>query len=103
MRVIALLAVYNEARFIRGCLEHLLAENVAVYVLDNDSTDGTAAIVREYLRRGVLAIERLPRDGVFSLTAQLRRKEQLAATLDADWFMHVDADEVHHTADGRTL
>jgi hypothetical protein len=74
-----------------------------VYVLDNDSTDGTAEIVREYLRHGVLAIERLPRHGVFSLTAQLRRKEQLAASLDADWFMHVDADEVHHTVDGLTL
>lgn len=29
-----------------------------------------------------------------AVSAQLERKERLAATLEADWFVHVDADEV---------
>lgn len=37
----------------------------------------------------------MPRAGVFDLSAIMARKEQLAATLEADWFMHVDADEFH--------
>jgi glycosyltransferase involved in cell wall biosynthesis len=95
MRVVAVLAVRNEARFIRGCIEHLAAENVEVYVIDNESTDDTRAIVQEYVGSCVIGVETLPYAGVFSLRAQLRRKEALCATIDADWFMHVDADEIH--------
>jgi hypothetical protein len=31
---------------------------------------------------------------MFSLVPQLQRKEELAQTLDADWFMHADLDEI---------
>lgn len=103
MRVVAILAAYNEERFIQGCLEHLFGQGVEVYLIDNESTDATAAIARGYLGRGLVGIETLERDGIFSLRRQLRRKEQLYASLDADWFMHVDADEVHVAPDGVTL
>jgi Glycosyl transferase family 2 len=95
MRVIALLATYNEERFIAGCLEHLFRQGVTVYLIDNCSTDRTLSLARRYLDRGLIAVETLPRHGSFSLRSQLERKEQLASTLDGDWFMHVDADEIH--------
>ena len=47
-----------------------------------------------FLGRGLVGIETLPRSGFFSLRQQLARKEALAATLDADWFLHVDADQI---------
>ncbi len=95
MRVVALLAIYNEERFIAGCLEHLIGQGVEVYLIDNQSTDASLTIAEQYRGRGLIDIETLPRTGgVFSLVTQLKRKEQLAATLDADWFMHVDADEI---------
>jgi Glycosyl transferase family 2 len=94
MRVIALLATYNEERFIAGCIEHLSRQGVEVYLIDNDSTDQTVAIAGRYLNRGLVGVETLPREGAFSLRAILNRKEEIAAALDADWFMHVDADEI---------
>jgi glycosyltransferase involved in cell wall biosynthesis len=94
LRVVALLSTFNEERFVGGCIEHLAGQGVDVYLLDNDSTDATIARAEPYLGRGLIGIERLPRDGAFSLVSILERKEELAATLDADWFMHHDADEI---------
>jgi glycosyltransferase involved in cell wall biosynthesis len=94
MRAVALLSTYNEERFIAGCLEHLTRQGLEVYLIDNESTDGTVAIAERYVGRGLIGIERLPRDGVFRLRQQLARKEALAATLDADWFVHVDTDQI---------
>jgi glycosyltransferase involved in cell wall biosynthesis len=94
MRVIALLTVHNEERFIGNCLDHLLRQGVEAYLIDHGSTDATAAIARRYLHHGLVGMETMPHDGVFSLCHQLERKEELASRLSADWFMHADADEV---------
>ena len=95
LRVVALLATYNEERFIEGCLEHLVRNGVEIYLLDNDSTDDTLGIAQRYLGRGLIGIEQIPRHGVFSLRALLEREQQLGDELDADWFIHIDADERH--------
>ncbi|MBI3997803.1 MAG: glycosyltransferase [Armatimonadetes bacterium] len=95
MRVVALLATYNEERFITGCLDHLFHQGVEVYLLDNCSTDGTRAIAERHLGRGVIGIETFPRYGTLDLRAILEREEHLAATLPGAWMMHVDADERH--------
>lgn len=94
MRAVALLATHNEERFIGGCLDHLIAQGVEVYLLDNSSTDRTVQIAERYLGRGLIEIETLPRFGVYSWRPILDRKVELAAMLDADWFLHVDADEI---------
>jgi len=95
MRVVAILATFNELRFIDVCLQHLIAQGLDVYLIDNESTDGTLARAEKYLDRGLIGIESFPRSrGVYQWGAILNRKEHLAATLDADWFMHVDADEI---------
>jgi hypothetical protein len=94
MRVIAILATYNEERFVAGCLENLIRQGLQVYLIDNDSTDSTVTIAERYRGSGLIGIERLPRAGVFSLRQQLARKEMLSATLDANWFIHVDADQI---------
>jgi glycosyltransferase involved in cell wall biosynthesis len=93
VRAIALLATYNEERFIGACLEHLVSHGLSVYLIDNESIDRTREIAATYLGRGLLGIEELPRDGVYRWGAILRRKEELATELEADWFVHVDADE----------
>jgi hypothetical protein len=94
MRVLALIATYNEERFIGGCLEHLFSQGVEAYLCDNQSTDGTVAIASRYLGAGLRGIEHLPRDGTFRWRQILQRKEALAAELEADWYLHLDADEV---------
>ena len=96
VRVVAILAAYNEERFIRGCIENLVSQGVDVYLIDNSSIDRTVEIARDYLGYGLIGIETFPRgEGVYKWQQILKRKEELAATLDADWFMHVDADEIH--------
>lgn len=94
MRVLAIIATYNEERFIGGCLEHLFSHGVEAYLCDNQSTDGTVAIAERYLGAGLRGIERIPRDGTYRWRQILRRKEALAAELEADWFLHLDPDEV---------
>src|SRR4029450_4028264 len=39
VRIVALIAAYNEARFIGGCLDHLHEQGVETYLCDNGSTD----------------------------------------------------------------
>jgi Glycosyl transferase family 2 len=95
VRVVAILAAYNEERFIAGCLEHLFRQGVEAYLIDNCSTDRTVEIAERYLQRGLIGIETFPRDdGVYRWRGILERKEELAATLEADWFMHADPDEI---------
>jgi len=94
VRVVALLAAYNEERFVGGCIEHLASHGVETYLIDNESTDATVEIAERYRGRGLVGRETFPRDGAYRWRRLLRRKAELAATLDADWFVHVDADEI---------
>jgi len=93
-RVVAIIATWNEERFIGGCLEHLFANGIEAYLCDNESTDRTVEIARSHLGRGLRGIETLPRDGTYRWRKILARKQQLAAELDADWLLHLDADEI---------
>lgn len=100
-RVIAILAAYNEEDIIAQVVAHLIEEGVSVYFLDNESTDGTVKAVKPFLGKGLLRIERFsgsaPADqaqtATFAWERILRRKEELSRELDADWFIHQDADE----------
>lgn len=95
MRIVALLAAYNEERFIGNCIRHLADHGVLTYLIDNESVDRTVEIAESYKGRGLIGLETLPRKGgVHKWHNILRRKEELAVSLDADWFIHVDPDEI---------
>jgi glycosyltransferase involved in cell wall biosynthesis len=111
-RVIALVAAYNEADIIGQVIGDLIAQGVDVYLLDHGSTDATIAEAERHLGRGLVGVERFPEesgfpaaDGArFAWRSLLRRKEQLARTLDASWFLHQDADELREAPwDGVSL
>jgi glycosyltransferase involved in cell wall biosynthesis len=93
LRVVALLATHNEERFVGGCLDHLVAHGIETYLIDNESTDRTVEIAERYVGRGLIGVETFPRTGVYSWRPLLDRKAEVAATLEADWFLHMDADE----------
>lgn len=93
-RVVAILATYNERRFIAGCLEHLREQGVETYLVDNCSTDETVAIAERFRGRGLIGVETFPRNGIYDWRSLLRRKESLAAEIEADWLIHLDADEL---------
>ncbi len=104
MRIVALLAARNEALYLERCLAHLHSQGVETCVIDNGSTDATEAIARSFVGRGVFRIDSLPYKGFFDLVEQLQCKERLAREIGADWFIHVDADEIREApAPWRTL
>jgi glycosyltransferase involved in cell wall biosynthesis len=110
VRVIAILAAYNEEDIIAQVVANLIGEGVLVYLIDDHSTDGTVTAVQPYLGKGLIGVESMPsvageeNDGRFHWERVLRRKESLALELDADWFIHHDADEFRESPwPGRTL
>lgn len=102
-RVVAIIAAYNEADIIARVVADLIDQGASVYFLDDGSTDGTAAAVQPFVGHGVLAIEPLhcgaptaaPR--TFDWEGILRRKAEVAREIDADWFIHHDADELRES------
>ena len=94
MRILALLATYNEQRYIAACLEHYIQQGVDVYLIDNESTDDTLRLATAFLGHGLVGIETMPRAGAYPWKAILERKAALSAELDANWFMHADPDEI---------
>ena len=60
VRVVALLATYNEERFLDACVENLASQGVDVYVIDNESTDRTLERANAHLGAGVIGIESVP-------------------------------------------
>jgi glycosyltransferase involved in cell wall biosynthesis len=104
VKIVAIVQTFNEQRFIGGCLDHLAEQGISAYLVDNESTDETVAIAERRLGRNLIGIETLPREGNYSQRKQLARKQELAQTLDGDWFMHVDADELRvATEPGQSL
>jgi glycosyltransferase involved in cell wall biosynthesis len=94
MRIVALLAARNEELYLERCLRHLVSQGIEVCVIDNESTDRTREIAEGFLGRGVCQIETYPFPGYQDLIGILKFKEKLAAAIDADWFIHHDADEI---------
>src|SRR4030066_1080142 len=94
MRVAALLTVRNEELYLAHCLEHLMSQGIETCLIDNDSTDRTLEIARKFLGRGVFRIEHFPFRGYYKWQNCLLDKERLAIEIDADWFIHHDADEI---------
>jgi hypothetical protein len=99
LSAVALIAAYNEADVIEPVVRDLIANGLSVYFIDDGSTDATVRLVEPFVGHGVLAIERVnggPEQDAsrqFAWERLLRRKAQLASELDADWFLHHDADE----------
>lgn len=97
--VVAIIAVYNEADIFESVVRDLVEQGIQVYVIDDASTDGTLAIARSFLGRGVIGVEEAAvalgglTPGEFAWERLLLRKAELADQLHADWFIHHDADE----------
>ncbi|MGL5082747.1 MAG: glycosyltransferase [Microcoleaceae cyanobacterium] len=93
-KVIALLTVRNEEMYLDRCLNHLYNEGIETCLIDNSSSDCTLEIAQSFFNRGVIRIEHFPFDGKFELQKICRNEERLAREINADWFMHHDADEI---------
>lgn len=94
LRIVALLTIRNEQMYLARCLEHLYEQGIETCLIDNGSTDNSLKIAETFRNRGVFQIEHLPFNGTFELEKVLLNEEKLAQQIDADWFIHHDADEI---------
>jgi hypothetical protein len=98
MIVTAVLAIRNEEAYLANCLRHLVRNGINFAIIDNGSSDASAEI---YRRREFAAylfdVKELPFLGTFSLADQLRHKMTIVDTINADWVIHLDADEIMHS------
>jgi len=105
LRILAFIAVRDESDYLPCTLAHLAAEGIGVVILDHGSGAAARAQLEGLREAGLVhSIVDLPYLGHFDLTAQLEAKERLIAACDADWVMHLDADEMPHSpCEGETL
>src|SRR2546423_10211617 len=95
MKIIGILATYNEQWFVENCIRNLMSQGASIYLIDNESTDATIQVALEAAGDALVGMESFPRDGIYPWETILKRKEQIANQMHADWCMHVDADEIH--------
>jgi glycosyltransferase involved in cell wall biosynthesis len=98
MLIVAILAIRNEEGYLPNCLTYLMRNGISFAVIDNGSTDSSQSIVhRNEFRSGLVKYELLPFCGDFDWEAILAAKARVAETLDADWVIHHDCDEMMHS------
>jgi hypothetical protein len=94
----AILAIRNEEAYLANCLRHLVRNGIRFAIIDNGSTDSSAAIYgRHEFAASLVDVQELPFSGVFSLEEQLCRKKMIVDAIDTDWVIHLDADEMMHS------
>lgn len=92
--ICAVIAVRNEYAYLSILLPVLAEQNIDVVIIDNDSTDSSDNLYQNHIDNSVIAVEKLPYDGQFSLSDQLKKKEEIYNRLEYDWLVHHDADEI---------
>jgi glycosyltransferase involved in cell wall biosynthesis len=105
MRIVAVLVVRNERPYLGNCLSHLIDNGLDFVIVDNDSSDGTAALLRqEPFARHMVGYQHVPYAGVFDWAGLLQAREAAARAVEADWVLFVSADEIMHSyVAGETL
>jgi Glycosyl transferase family 2 len=94
VKIVAILAVRNEHIYLTNTLRNLIEDGIYFALLDNNSTDQTREIVlRDEFRSHLVAFKDIAFDGTFDLARQLSEKMALMQSIEADWFLHHDADE----------
>lgn len=101
LSIVAIISAHNEGDVIYHVIGDLVQQGIKVYLLDHCSVDDTVAQASRWLGKGLISIETFPDAAGYPVrnkdkyvwTDILRRKEELATTLGADWYIHHDADE----------
>ena len=93
--VTAIIVTRNDAPYLPGCLSQLIAGGLDYVVIDNESEDETADILRRpEFRAHLRAHHRRPYPGHYAWSELLAFREEVARKLDSEWVLFVDTDEV---------
>ena len=105
LEVVALIAVRGDGEYVANALRHLVENQITYAIIDNGMDEtGRAVLARREFRRDLVDVVDLPYDGAFDLRKQILTKQKLADEITADWFIHLDVDEIMHSyVDGESL
>lgn len=92
-RILALLAFYNEARFLPGYLDNVAPRVDGIIALDDGSTDDSAVIVRRHPKVLELLSNPVTSPHEWNENANQKRLIRAAGRHNPDWLLVVDADE----------
>ena len=93
LRIAALVPVYNAERYLRECLDSILAQtlpDISVLCCDDGSTDGSRRILEEYAAR-TPRVQFVTQENRGVAAARNRLMDELPADIDA--FAFVDSDD----------
>lgn len=93
MKVIAVIAIRNEEKYLEVTLQHLVDGGIRLAIINNGSEDRSLEILKRF-DQFIDHYEYLPYHGSFDMTKQIESKSKVIQKLDADWIIHHDADEV---------
>lgn len=94
MRLAMTLMVRDEADIVGAMLDHHLGQGVdTIIVTDNGSVDGTAEILADYERRGLIELRHDPVHRKQQSPTVTRMARDAAVEHGADWVINADADE----------
>lgn len=93
MRCVAIIVVRNGASYIKNCLNYLFSNGIEVAIIDHESNDGTYELCESFKDDGLCYLGKMPYDGFFSLSDQLKEKQKILANINTDWVIHQDVDE----------
>ena len=97
-RILCVMQLHNEARYLEGCLAHLRGHVDGVIALDDGSTDGTGALLTQH----PLVLDHITHPvrhpHVWDELHNKRSLLERARAYGADWVLVCDADERFETA-----
>ena len=94
LKIVAIMAVRNVAKTLPIVLQQYIDNQIDVHMIDNGSTDATPSIIQQHMNSPIVKVHHQEYSGSFKLESQMGLKQDIIATLDADWVMHVDGDEI---------
>lgn len=94
LSICAVIAVRNDAQYLRFLLPLLANQGIDVAILDHESADDCQALFSEFAKNPIILLERIPFRGYFSLAEQLEAKQKIYRRVKHDWVIHHDVDEI---------
>jgi len=94
MKIVGMIAVFNEEDIIEEVIEHLLSQGLELVILDNGSTDTTYEKCEKFAQRGQIKLDRFKTKTYdHHWSSILRALYDLALTQNPDWVIRSDSDE----------
>lgn len=94
LKVVAFLVVRYEGKCIERCLQYIYAQGIETCLIYQGCNNHPLEIPQHLIDQGVFRIEQIFGSDTEELENLILHKRKLAADIQADWFIHLDMDEI---------